>query len=115
MLIITSTLTVAVWHILQQSVKATNGKQRTASVTDYGIYSGHCNTFLLPLCVQSAWKGESAVFFSKIQVYQQNKGLLRYLLEGGGGGGGWGREGGIHSVFCAGADFAVVSKSSDSG
>lgn len=41
--VIPADLTVAVWHILQQSVKATDGKQRTVSVTDYERNSGHYN------------------------------------------------------------------------
>ncbi len=83
-------------------------------MTEYGIYSGHYNTFLLPPCVQPAYKGESLVSCIK-STYELNKGLLRYLLEGGGSGGGRGREGGTYFVFCAGADLAAVSASSVTG
>lgn len=40
-----------------QSVKAADGKQRAASVTEYGIYGGHYNTSLFPPRVQPAYKG----------------------------------------------------------
>lgn len=48
-----------------QSKRAADGKERTTSVTEYGIYGGHYNTFLLPPCVQPACKGRSALFLSE--------------------------------------------------
>ncbi|KAL7382181.1 hypothetical protein ABVT39_017966 [Epinephelus coioides] len=59
MRVIADDVTVAVWHILSQSVKAAGRKQRTTSDTDYGINSGHYKTFLPPPCVQPAYKDVS--------------------------------------------------------
>lgn len=101
--------------------RAADGKRRTASVTEYGIYGGHYNTFLLPPCVQPACKGRSALFLSEnstlriqerfITLSSRGEGAVVVVGEERGG-----RErGGTHSAFCAGADLAAVSASSDTG
>lgn len=106
-------LPVAVWHIFSQS------KQRTES---NGQPVSRNTEYTVDITTLFSFRRASSLLIQvgrysslKMQLYELNTGLLRYLLEGRGRwwlGGEWG---GTHSVFCAGADLAAVIVSSDTG